>query len=384
MSPNTTTRGTQFSTIKPVLFMAFELGEKSWKLGFTTGLGRKPREKNIGSRDRAAVLNEIARAKKKLGLPEDCVVKSLYEAGRDGFWLHRFLVSEGIENIVVDSTAIEVNRRRKRAKTDRLDLAKLLLLLARKDAGEMGALHAVRVPNEDEEDRRQLHREIIKTRQELTSVTNRIKGLLANQGLKIDLKANVPKQLDRMRKWDGSGLGRLLKDRLQREWAKASFLSDQLDGLEKERLDILREEKGEALDQVRKLMEIRGIGPKSAWLYNMEFFSWRAFKNGKQVGAAAGLAPTPHQSGELRQERGICKAGNRYIRTMAVEIAWCWLEYQPTSALTLWYYKRFGNGGPVGHKIGIVALARKILVALWRYLETGVLPEGTVLKAQLA
>jgi transposase len=211
-------------------------------------------------------------------------------------------------------------------------------------------------------------------------VTNRIKGLLASQGLKIDLKRDVTSQLDAMRLWDGSPLSPMLRSRLEREWAKAQFLRGQLNELERQRLEFIREGEGGALDQVRKLLHLKGIGPKSAWLYVMEFFSWREFKNGKQVGALAGLAPTPYQSGDLRREHGICKAGNKHVRTLAIEIAWCWLRHQPESALTLWFQRRYGSGGPVAHKIGVVAVARKLLVALWRYLDQDVFPEGALLK----
>ena len=239
MSPNTTTREKHDSTNAPVLYVAFELGKNKWKLGFTTGFGQKPREKNILARDRGAVLREVTRTKKKFALPEDCTVKSCYEAGRDGFWLDRFLKAEGIENIVVDSASIEVNRKKKRAKTDRLDVTKLLLLLVRRNFGEAKALNSVRVPTVDEEDRRQLHRDIITTQHDLTRVTNRIKGLLANQGAEIDLQGDVPWQLERMRMWDGSALPPMLKARLEREWTRAEYLREQLKELEGERLEIL-------------------------------------------------------------------------------------------------------------------------------------------------
>ena len=137
------------------------------------------------------------------------------------------------------------------------------------------------------------------------------------------------------------------------------------------------------MDKVRQLLRLRGIGVNSAWLYTMEFFGWRSFRNGKQIGALAGLTPTPHQSGEQRHELGIAKAGNRRIRWMAVEGAWAWLRFQPESALSKWYEERFGRGGPRMRKIGIVALARKLLIALWQFLETGVVPEGATLKTRI-
>lgn len=380
MSGTAKARENKDSAPRQVLYMAFELGEKSWKLGFTIGFGQKPREKTIVSRDRDTVLQEIRRAKARFGLEKDCEVQSLYEAGRDGFWLHRFLLANGIRNTVVDSTAIEQSRRKKTVKTDRVDLGKLLHLLMRRDAGEKKALCEVNVPSVFEEDRRHLHREATKTRHDLTRVTNRIRGLLSGQGLKVELSSDFGAQLETLKTWDGSDLPPMVKARLKREWEKVEFLRKQVNELERQRLEYVREGEGEALDQVRQLLQLRGIGPKSAWLYVMEFFSWRKFKNGKQVGSLAGLAPTPYQSGETAKEHGICKAGNKHIRTIAIEIAWCWLRYQPESELTKWYERRYDDSGPVAHKIGIVAVARKLLIALWRYLEQGLVPEGAQFK----
>lgn len=377
------TATTRMDHLTATLHLAFELGNGSWKLGFTTGLGQKPRERNVSARDVEAVLREIIHAKRRFGLPDGTRVVSCYEAGRDGFWLHRFLVEQGIENRVVDSSSIEVNRRQRRVKTDRMDVVKLLGLLLRYEAGERKAWSVVRVPAVAEEDARQLHRELLTTKRDRTRVTNRIRGLLASQGLVIDLTADVPAQLEQMQLWDGSPLPPGLRVRLVREWEKVQFFTDQIHVLEAARRKLVRHSDDPAMGKVRQLLTLRGIGANSAWLYTMEFFGWRGFRNGKEIGALAGLTPTPHQSGELRHELGIGKAGNRRIRWMAIEGAWCWLRFQPQSALSKWYEERFGHGGPRMRKIGIVALARKLLIALWRFLETGVLPEGAELKTRI-
>jgi transposase len=334
----------------------------------------------VAARDTAAVLREMARAKERLGLEAGALVVSCYEAGREGFWLHRFLVSEGITNRVIDSSSIEVNRRRRRAKTDRLDLDGLLRLLVRYEAGERKAFAVVRVPADAEEDARQLHRELLTAKRDRTRVTNRMRGLLANQGLTLELAGDVPAQLEQLRRFDGSGLPQALRRRLTREWEKVRFLNQQIEALVRERRALVREAQDPAMAKVLQLAQLQGVGINSAWLHTMELFGWRQFRSGKEIGSLAGLTPTPHQSGQLRRELGIDKAGNKRVRWMAIEGAWSWLRFQPESALSQWYEQRFAHGGPRMRKIGIVALARKLLIAFWRYLETGVVPEGARLK----
>jgi transposase len=363
--------------------MAFDLGNSTWKLGFTPGLGQKPRERTIPARDGQALLEEISRAKRRFGLAAETRVVSCYEAGRGGFWLHRYLVAHGIESLVVDSSSIEVNRRSRRAKTDRMDVGKLLLMLVRYFAGERTVWSVVRVPRVEEEDARQLHRELQTTKRDRTRLTNRIKGLLAGQGLQVELDGDVSSQLDRLRLWDGSALPAGLCSRLKREWEKVVLLTQQIRALEAERRKMLRTSESPAVAKARQLAGLRAIGTNSAWLFVMEFFGWRDFHNGKEVGSLAGLTPTPHQSGDSRREQGIGKDGNRHVRGMSIEIAWCWLRFQPQSALSRWYQERFGHGSSRLRRIGIVALARKLLIALWRYLETGMLPESAALKTQV-
>jgi transposase len=360
-----------------VLYLAFELGWNEWKLAFATGPADNPRLRSIGGRNTKALLQEIAKAKERFGLADDAPVYSCYEAGRDGFWLHRFLDSRGIENVVVDSSSIEVKRRGRRRKTDRLDAGKLLSMLIRWHQGERKVWSVVQVPTVADEDRRQLHRDLLELKAERTRHTNRIKGLLAGCGVALpSIDAQFPEVLAKLRTWDGQPVPLELQQRLVREHERWQLVDRQIKDLTNERARRIRTPKDKSVDKVRQLLRLRGIGPNSAWLYVMEFFGWRRIGNRKQLAALAGLTPTPHQSGDSDHEQGISKAGNRRLRTMAVEIAWCWLHYQPGSALSQWYQQRFAKGSSRQRRIGIVALARKLLVALWRFLESGEVPAG--------
>jgi transposase len=379
-----TTRRLNPTAPENALCVSFELGEGTWKLSFTSGFGEKVFRRGVPSRDRKAVLDAIDRMKERLGLAFDVRVVSCYEAGRDGFWLHRFLASHGIENLVVDSSSIEVSRRKRRAKTDRLDGESLLDLLLRHLAGSRKKVWSVvRVPTVEQEDRRHLHRELLSAKRDRTRVTNRIKGLLANQGLTLDLKKDVPAQLAVLRQWDGSPLPAGLQARLSREWERVQFDTGLIECLEAERRELLREAKDPVIKKALQLNGLRGIGVNSSWLYVMELFGWREFRNRKEVGAIVGLAPTPDESGQKERERGMSKAGNRHVRAMAIEIAWGWLRFQPNSELSKWYQRRFGSGSKRVRKIGIVALARKLMIELWRFLESGVLPAGAELKTDV-
>jgi transposase len=363
-----------------VLYMVFELSQVSWKLGFTTGLGQRPRERDVPARNVASVEAEIRAAKERLKLPPDARVVSCYEAGRDGFWLHRYLLSQKVENVVVDSSSIEVDRRKRRAKTDRLDVKKLLKMLVRYDLGERDVWKVVQPPTAENEDARQLHRELETLHAEQTGHSNRIKGLLASCGLEIEVNRHLPKQLKELRLWDGSALPADLHGRLLREFQRMQVVNRQIRDLEQERARrIRRDDHDPAIGQVRTLLQLKGIGVNSSWLFVREVFGWRGIKNRRQMGAIVGLTGSPYCSGTLDHEQGISKAGNRRMRAMAIEIAWGWLHFQPQSALSRWYERRFAHGGKRMRRIGIVAVARKLLVALWKYLETGVPPEGAEL-----
>jgi transposase len=376
----TATHNEHGTTPERVLFMAFELSEKTWKLGFTTGPGHQPRERPVAARHQARLLQEIAQAKRRFGLPETAPVVSCYEAGRDGFWLHRFLQAHRITNHVVDSSSIEVNRRQRRAKSDALDVRQLLSMLIRYAHGERDVWRVVHVPSVEAEDKRQLHRDLETFKQERASTTTRIKGLLSSQGVRLTSLSKFPEQLDALRLWDGSPIPSGLRRRVLRVYAHHEFLSQQIAELEAERRALLQSSQDACIEQVRQLMSLRGIGINGAWLLVMEFFGWRDFKNRREVGGLAGLTPTPYHSGESAREQGITKSGNRHIRWMTTELAWSWLRYQPESALSCWCRERFGGGGKRLRRIGIVAVARKLLIALWRFLETGVIPEGAELK----
>ena len=379
MVPRTTRRKND-TTVSGKLYLALELSQAEWKLGFTIGLGQAPRLRILKARNLEGLKREIEQAKERFGLPKEAAVLSCYEAGRDGFWLHRFLEVNGVNNVVVDSASIEVNRRFRRVKTDRLDVGKLLNMLVRYHQGEAKVWSVVHVPGVAEEDQRQLHRELMALKRERTHHINRMKGVLASQGVVLEVKTDFLERLEVVRLWDGSPIPPGLQALLVREHERLQLVREQVHQIEIVRKEILRSLSDPAIEQVRRLLRLKGIGVNSAWVYVMEFFSWRAFRNRRELGSLAGLTPTPYQSGESARERGISKAGNRPVRAMAIEIAWCWLRNQPDSQLSHWYHRRFAKGSSRVRRIGIVALARKLLIALWRYLEYGVLPEGAQLK----
>lgn len=370
------------NTINPTLFIAFELGWKTWKLASTVGLGQKPRiSPSIPAGDLEAVVKEISKALDRFGLAADSRVVSCYEAGRDGFWLHRFLTHVGVENIVIDSASIEVSRRSRRRKTDRLDAIKLVTMLVRWDLGEK-PWSVVRVPSVEGEDSRQLHRGLKTLKKDATRHINRIKGLLANHGIRVNsIPKNLKPWLEEQRLWDGSSLPHGVAVRVLLEHDRLRFIRSQILVVEKERRRLLVECKTKDAQVAHKLHRLGGIGVNGAWTFSTELFATREFKNRKQVGSLVGLTPTPFDSGESYREQGIDKAGNKWVRSMAVEIAWGWLRFQPRSALSLWYQRRFGAGSKRLRKIGIVALARKLLIALWHWTEHDVLPKGATLKA---
>jgi len=373
----TATCGVQITKNGPCLHLAFELGWNQWKLAFTVGHGQPARLRTVAARDLTGLLREIAKAKRRFGLPEEVAVVSCYEAGRDGFWLHRWLSSHGIANVIVDSSSIEVNRRKRRAKSDHLDAAKLVSMLLRYHAGETKVWSVVRVPGTVDEDRRHLHRELIAVQDERTEHINRIKGFLAGQGIALaTVTAKFAEELGQLRCWDGSPLGADLRQRLRREFARWQLADAQVKELENERKQRVRRDDTPKVAKVRSLLDLAGIGMSGSWLLVYELFAWRQFANRRQVGAIVGLTPTPYQSGDDHREQGISKAGSKVLRRMMVELAWGWLRWQPDSELSRWYARRFAHHGKRARKVGVVALARKLLIALWRYVEQGEAPAG--------
>jgi transposase len=365
----------------PVLHMSIELAEKRWKLAFTPGLGQRPRGRTVPARDLDAVMRECRDALARFRLPVDTRVVSCYEAGRDGFWLHRALLARGIANVVVDPASIEVNRRARRAKADRLDAEKLVASLVRATLGHLRVWRPVRVPTDADEASRHLAREIEAVLHDRTQVRNRIDSLLTLEGVDVDLARDGTAALAAARRWDGSPLPPAVVARVTRDWAQVQFLSTRLKELEATRRAELAEGETPAHEQMRQLARVRGVGIVSAVLLVREMFGWRAFRNRREVGGYVGLTATPFQTGGRHREQGISKAGNRRVRYVMIELAWGWLRHQPHSELTRWYQTRFAEGGPRQRRVGIVALARKLLIALWRYLDTGALPAGATVKA---
>ena len=364
-----------------ILYIAFELSNSKWKLAFSDG--SKIRYKTITAANLAQLQVEIDLAKRKFKMVEDVRVVSCYEAGRDGFWIHRYLESQGIENLVLDSASLEVNRRKRRAKTDRIDVGKLLRMLLRYWGGEKKVWSVVRVPSEQDEDARHLHRSLESLKDERTMHRNRIKGLLVQQGIKVSnpSQKRFLELLETLRTWNGQAVPPELKAQVVREYERLQVVEGQIKALEKEKQERLNNPDTDSLKKVAKLATLYGIGSVSSWTFVMEFFGWRQFQNRREVGGLAGLTPTPYDSGESLREQGISKAGNQRVRALAVEIAWAWLRFQPQSNLSQWYMKRFANGGKRMRRIGIVAMARRLLIDLWRYLEYDKIPEGARLRS---
>lgn len=361
-----------------VVYMALELSNRRWKLGFSDG--RKLRRKSIDARDRCRLIEEVGLAKAKLKLAEDARVVCCFEAGRDGHWVHRWLESEGFTVMEIDSSSIETARGRKHVKTDRLDVERLVDLLMRYSLGFRQAFSVVRVPDESVEAMRRLHREDEYLLKQRTRISNRIKGLLVAQGVTgLRLDKGFCARLDRVEMWHGGRLSAELKAELKRLQAQYQLFDDQLGELAKAYAWELTADTPVAGCR-RRLERLKSIGPKTSRALAAEVFAWRQFDNGKQVGAMAGLTPTPSQSGDLASEQGISKSGNQRVRRGMIELAWLWLRWQPDSALSQWFARRFAQGGRRMRRIGIVAVARKLLIALWHYVEHGVIPEGAVLK----
>jgi transposase len=363
-------------TTTGTLYIALELGCDKWVLASATQATQKPRFRTVPARNLGALREEIAKAKLRFGLPANAPVCTCYEAGRDGFWLHRALTALGIHNLVVDASSIEVNRRHKHVKSDPVDAAKLVNMLCRYHAGERKVWSVVNVPTVTDEDRRQLHRGMKDIQRQKTECSNRIKGLLASQGLTAAVDANFRATLERLRDWADQPVPAGMQMRVLQEYAVWETLHRQERDAANEQERQLRESQDRRVLQMRQLMGLKAVGTRTAWILVMELFSWRQVKNGKELGALVGLTPVPYDSGKSQREQGISKAGNKHVRCLMVELAWMWLRWQPASALSQWYEKRFGPGNKRARKVGIVALARKLLIALWRFVDQGKLPEG--------
>jgi transposase len=327
--------------------------------------------------DGAGLLAVIAKARVRFGLGADAAVMSCYEAGRDGFWVHRFLEASGVKNLVVDSASIEVKRRQRRAKTDRIDARKLQSMLVRHASGEKDVWKIVRVPSKAEEDARRPHRERERLVKERSAHVARIKSLLVMHNLRPKVgPKNWLSKLARI------VLPQRLREEIEREAERLALTDKQIAQLEAEQKQFVAEQTTEAgAVKQKQLQKLRSIGAISAWVLVRELFAWRSFANRRQVAGSAGLGSSPYSSGDLERDQGISKAGNRRVRTLMIELAWSWLRHQPASALARWFAERYGKGSGRSRRIGIVALARRLLIALWRYVEHGVIPDSAKLKA---
>lgn len=393
----TTSPQNQLNAHRPALHMAIELSATKWKLGFADRLGRKPRIRTIDAGRFDQLKVEIAAAKKVFRLEAQSPAISCYEAGRDAFWVHRCLVAMGVESHIVEPSSLQVNRKMRRAKTDRLDAAMIVGALLRFVAGDELACRMIRIPDAEAEDARNLHREMHAIKSEKTAHTNRIKSLLAAQGITdVKIDRDFKRFLEEVQTADGNQLLPGLKERLAREFDRLALAVEQIRQLQMQQAEMLRQaaaEVGRVEESQRKssrvgqiayqLHELSGIGPVTSWTLAAEIFSWRDIKNRRQLGALAGLVPTPHSSGSEEKEQGISKSGRGDIRTLMIEIAWGWIAFQPQSKLTRWYRERFGDGTARNRKRGIVALARKLLVALGKYVRTGEIPEGAVFSKEM-
>jgi transposase len=360
------------------LYLSFELGDKSWKLTASDGQ-RGPSRYSVDAGDKDAVAHCIGKARERCKLEPQAQVHSCYEAGRDGWWLHRWLIEQGVDNIVVDSSSIEVNRHARRAKTDRLDGDKLLAMLLRHHRAER-VWSVVHEPTPEDEDARRAHRELAQLTHERTLHTNRIGSLLVLHNLRPHV---IIGGRDWAAWWErhGEQVPPVLRAEIERESARLGLVKQQMKALEAARR---QEVEAGQHPHVAQLTQLRAIGSKSAWVLDKELFGWRRFANRRELAGCLGLAPTPYASGDSQIEQGISKAGNKRARALLVELAWNWLRLQPDSALTQWFNRRFAGGGKRMRKVGIVAVARKLAIALWRYLQYGEIPAGATLKPAAA
>jgi transposase len=372
-----TTRPEFGSVREPMLYVAFELSAKQWKLAMTSGFGIEPWLRTVAAGDLRGVERVIQQARMRFRVAANAPVVSCYEAGRDGFWIHRALTQLGIANRVVDSASIEVNRRARRAKTDRLDALKLVRMLVRVWGGERDVWREVRVPSEADEAARHVSRERTALVEEQTRVMNQMRSWLTTWG------CGLPSRRARgwwtaVRDWAGAPLAAPVQARLARAAARLAVLDDQIAELDAAQTTAVRAAAADSA--LGRLVQLKGVATTGASVLLDEGLVWRDFRNRREIGGLLGFAPTPYQSGDMAHDQGISRAGNDRLQAISIQLAWNWVRWQPLSALTRWYRDRFAGGGKRARRIGIVAVARKLMIALWRYATTGVLPAGAMLK----
>jgi transposase len=367
------------------IFVSMELSRSTWLItSLSPGGGEKMSKHSVPAGDVCTLLTRFSVLKQKAfartGKSFPIIV--IQEAGLDGFWIHRVLQNEGIESHVVDPASIATSRRRRRAKTDRIDGEALLRTLLAYKRGEPRVCAMVKAPSPDEEDRRRLCRERKVLIAERVKHVNRIKGLLFSQGVSgyEPLRRDRRRRLDELRTGDGRPLPMHLKVQISRELDRLELLLEQIKAVEAERDALLAAQQVAAPGPVAMLLDIKGVGPEFAAILWLEGL-FRHFDNRRQIASYAGLAPTAWQSGSVDREQGVSKTGNPRLRTTLIQLAWLWLRHQPQSALALWFEERVRRNGGRLKKTTIAALARKLLVALWKYVTAGVVIEGAVMKA---
>jgi len=367
------------------IFVSLELSRSTWLItSLSPGGGAKMSKHSVRGGDVAGLLERFGQLQKKAQARtgRNFPIIVIQEAGLDGFWIHRVLRNEGIESHVVDPASVATSRRRRRAKTDRIDGEALLRTLLAYKRGEPRVCAMVKAPTPEEEDRRRLCRERKVLTNERVQHVNRIKGLLFCQGVSgyKPLRRDRRRRLDELRTGDSRPLSKHLKDQISRELDRLELLLEQIKAAETERDALLAAQKVVAPAPAAMLLDIKGIGPEFAavlWLEGL----FRHFDNRRQIASYAGLAPTPWQSGSVDHEQGVSKAGNPRLRTTLIQLSWLWLRHQPQSALALWFKERVTRNGGRLKKTTIVALARKLLVALWKYVTAGVVIEGAAMKS---
>ncbi len=371
------------SIYETTLFASLELSRSTWLLTALLPGSEKMSKHSLPGGDSAALLSLLGRLQGKAlqtcgaGSVSTVIVQ---EAGLDGFWVHRLLEANGVESHVVDPASVAVPRRQRRAKTDAIDGETLLRTLLAWKRGEPRVCSMVVPPSPDEEDRRRVARERTILLKERVRHVNRVKGLLASQGVTDfePIRSDRRKQLEVLVTGDGRALPGRLKAELLREIEMIELVLRQIAEVEAER-DTLEQQPQQQDGPIAQLTRLKAIGPQFAAVLYLEGL-YRSFANRREVAAYAGLVPTPWRSGKIDREQGISKAGNRRLRTTMIELAWMWVRYQPGSALTQWFHDRIGTERGRVKRITIVALARKLLIALWRYVNHGEVPEGATLK----
>jgi len=382
------TFGQTSRNIESDIYISIELSRLSWLVGvFCPALGSKIHVHSVSSRDSEELLKIFSKYRAKVTEKNHSGIRvfSCFEAGYDGFWLHRLLCANGVENHVLDGASLPVDRRAKHIKTDRIDARRLVNALFRYIQGDSESCRVVRPPTPEEEDAKRLHRERKRLVQERTAHLSRIKALLMAQGIRAlrITDATWLKRLDNMHTGDGRPLPERLGVEIIREWHRLKVVAAQIAEIEEERNEQIKVAPSNGLEVTSKialLTKLRGIGPDFASILMREVF-YRRFENQKQVASYMGLTPAPYSSGDSHIDQGLDKSGNARARCAAVQMAWMWLRHQPQSELSQWYMRRVGEMQGRIRRIMIIGLARKLVIALWRFVHSGLVPSGAVIQA---